>query len=164
MCVFGGCVAQNSLITIMTPIGVLVKDAYHTESFIVSSNNIMFYVMLFVLIVPCVYLLDSGRTQGHGMMIWFKIACTCTIVGQWGRYLVLAYFPDQFWLTIVPSGVIGIGFPFILNGISKFACIWFGDKQRAIAIGVLHFSIVLGAILGMGLGPLFVKQKYKDDY
>ena len=52
----------------------------------------------------------------------------------------------------------------LINGISKLACIWFGDHQRAIAIGILSFAFALGSILGMTIGIIFVKEDDKNDH
>lgn len=57
-----------------------------------------------------------------------------------------------------------IGQPFFLNGISKLACIWFGDNERAIAIGILAFAFALGSIVGLVLGTFFVLDEHKDNH
>lgn len=65
--------------------------------------------MIAILDLPSVYMLDAGRTQGYGMMVWFKISSFLTVIGQWGRYLAVLYYPDQFWITIIPAGIIALG-------------------------------------------------------
>lgn len=64
-----------------TPVGSLIRDAYETDDFIVTSNASVFLIVLAVLDLPSVLALDSGKTQGYGMMIWFKIAAVLTILG-----------------------------------------------------------------------------------
>ena len=56
-------------------------EGYETNDFIVSSNATVFLIILAILDLPSVYLIESGKTQGRGMMIWFKIACVLTLVG-----------------------------------------------------------------------------------
>lgn len=51
-----------------------------------------------------------------------------------------------------------------MNGISKLACIWFGDQQRPIAIGVLTFGLALGSCIGFCIGSFFVFEEDKDDH
>ena len=51
-----------------------------------------------------------------------------------------------------------------MNGISKFACIWFGDNERAIAIGIIAFAFALGSIIGLSLASFFVFEDDKEDY
>ena len=103
---------------------------------VVSTNATMFLILLAILDLPSVYLLDSGKTQGKGMYLWFKIGSLLTILGQWGRWFCVKAFPNDFWLTIIPSSICALGQPFILNGIPKLAVIWFGDDKRVIAQGI----------------------------
>lgn len=98
------------------------------------------------------------------MATWFKRACTLTILGQWGRYLVITLFPNQFWITIFPAAMIAFGQSFFLNGISKLACIWFGDNQRAIAIGIQTFGLALGSCVGFCIGSFFVYEEDRHDH
>lgn len=92
-----------------SPVLTIVRDAYNTTDFIISSNATVFLITLAILDLPSVYLLDSGKTQGYGMFIWFKIAALLTILGQWGRYFSLVWYPDQFWITIIPCIMMAIG-------------------------------------------------------
>ena len=48
----------------------------------------------------------------------------------------------------------------MLNGISKLACLWFGDNQRAIAIGIGTEAMAIGSIGGLSFGSFFV---FEDD-
>ena len=141
----------------------IIIDAYETTDFVVSSNATIFLIVVAILNFPSVYLLDSGKSQGYGMYVWFKIASFLTILGQWGRYFSLKWFPDDFWVTMIPCTVMAIGQPFLINGISKLACIWFGDKERTLAIGIVAFSLALGSILGLSLATFFIFEEDKYD-
>ena len=55
-----------------------------------------------------------------------------------------------------------MGQPFLMNGVSKLACIWFGDHERAIAIGIVAFAFALGSIIGMSLASFFVFEEDKE--
>lgn len=79
---------------ILSPITAVVSDAYETNDFIVTSNATIFLIVIAILDLPSVYMLDSGKSQGYGMMVWFKIGSLFTIVGQWGRYMAVVYYPD----------------------------------------------------------------------
>ena len=78
----------------LSPVLSIVRDAYQTSDFIVATNATVFLIILAILDLPSVYLLDSGKTQGYSMAICFKIASLLTIVGQWGRYFSLGWYPD----------------------------------------------------------------------
>ena len=56
------------------------------------------------------------------------------------------------------------GQPFLMNGISKLACIWFGDNQRAIAIGIVAFAFAVGSIIGLSLASFFIFDDDKNDH
>jgi hypothetical protein len=79
---------------LFTPVSGFVRDTYHTTDSIITSNVTVFHITVAILDLPSVLLLDSGRTQGFGMIVCFKIAFAFTIIGQWGRYIALTYFPD----------------------------------------------------------------------
>ena len=103
---------QNTLMIIFTPLSSFVRDAYHTSDSVLSSNVTIFHITVAILDLPSVLLLDSGCTQGFGMLVCFKTAFAFTIIGQWGRYLALTWYPDSFWTTIIASGIIALGQPF----------------------------------------------------
>ena len=67
--------------TILAPVATIVRDAYGTNDNVISSNATVFYIIGAVLDIPSVFMLDSGKSQGAGMAIWFKIACAVTILG-----------------------------------------------------------------------------------
>lgn len=94
---------------VFSPITAILRDAYETTDTMVDSNATVFFIVTLIVNFPSVYLLESGETQGKGMSTWFRRACILTIVGQWGRYLSIVLFPNEFWLTIFPAGMIAIG-------------------------------------------------------
>lgn len=57
-----------------------------------------------------------------------------------------------------------VGQPFLINGVSKLACIWFGDNQRALAIGITGFGLAIGTILGLAIGSFFIQDEDKYDH
>jgi hypothetical protein len=113
---------------VFTPVSAILRDAYETNNAVIDSNATIFFIMCLLLNIPSVQLLESGDSNGDGMALWFKISSLLTLVGQWGRYITLIMFPNDFWLTIFPAALIAFGQSFFLNGISKLACIWFGDN------------------------------------
>lgn len=156
--------AQSTLMMIFSPITALLRDAYETKASIIDSNATIFFILTIIVNLPSVYLLESGSTSGEGMFKWFKKAALLTIIGQWGRYMTILMFPDQFWLTIIPAAVIALGGPFFFNGLCKFACVWFGDNERGMAIGILTIGIALGSLFGFSLAAFFVFDEDKEDH
>lgn len=152
--------AQSCLMMVFSPITAILRDAYETSDNVVDSNAAVFFIFNLLINIPSVFLLESD----DGMSKWFKRASLLTILGQWGRYLAITIFPNQFWITVFPAAMIAFGQSFFLNGISKLACIWFGDTQRVIAIGILTFGLALGSCFGFCIASFFVFDEDKHDY
>lgn len=43
------------------------------------------------------------------------------------------------------------------------ACVWFGDNERAFAIGILSVAIAVGSCFGFCLGAFFVHEHGKKN-
>lgn len=155
---------QASLQIIFSPVTALLRDTYQTSESIIDSNATVFFIINIIFNLPTVFFLESGETEGEGLSKWFKISGFLMILGQWGRFLVIKHFPNQFWLTIIPAAIIAIGQPFLTNGISKLACIWFGDHQRTIAISILSISMALGTCIGFCIASFFIHESNKEDH
>lgn len=56
------------------------------------------------------------------------------------------------------------GQPFLINGTSKLACIWFGDNERAIAIGIVSFGLAIGTIIGLSMASFFIFDDDKNNH
>lgn len=53
--------------------------------------------------------------------------------------------------------------PFLGNGASKVATVWFADDERAMATAIGSLSNPLGCIIGLVLGPLCVPEIDKNE-
>ena len=107
----------------------------------------------------------------------FKICATLVIVCAWVRYFIVYYF-NNFGFILIPQFGLAILYPFFLNGMSKFVCIWFGDGQvsqiknlfinyffqRAIALSFCSLSMALGTVVGLVFGPFYIKNDDKIDF
>ena len=50
------------------------------------------------------------------------------LLSAWSRYFVLAN-TDKFWIVMIPQAICALAQPFLMNGNSKMASIWFGDNE-----------------------------------
>ena len=94
---------------IFTPVSAILREAYETNDIVIDSNATIFFIMCLLFNIPSVHLLESGDSNGEGMAVWFKRASLLTLMGQWGRYVTLLLFPNDFWMTIFPAALIAFG-------------------------------------------------------
>ena len=91
----------------------------------------------------------------------FVMSAGAQTIGSWLRYFILLK-TNNFYGLIFAQGIIASIGPFIGNMPSKLATIWFSDNERAMAIGSL--SLPIGAIIGLAIGPFFIKSEDKLDH
>ena len=81
-----------------------------------------------------------------------------TVAGTWGRWIVLL-LTGNMYLFLIPHIFVAICRPFLQNGLSRMATVWFGDSQRAIATSIGCLALPMGDILGFAITPVFVSDK-----
>lgn len=52
--------------------------------------------------------------------------------------------------------------PFLMNGCSKLASIWFGPSELTIATALGALSLPIGCVSSFGIGPVFVLDSDAD--
>lgn len=139
-----------------------MAEGYGISIVTVNTSTICYFASYILSNFPSTYLIEAGQTQGHGLMISFKLGALATVIGCWGRYFI-TLVGDEFSLILIPQTICGIAQPFIVNGISKLALIWFGDNQRAIATSLVALATPVGCIIGLGLGPAFIKNEDRHN-
>lgn len=81
---------------------------------------------------------------------------------SWGKWFVL-YATDDFYYLVVLQTVMACTQPFLGNGASKVATVWFADDERALATAIGSLSNPLGCIIGLVLGPIYVPEIDKNE-
>ncbi|MBA7516727.1 hypothetical protein ES705_08775 [subsurface metagenome] len=115
-----------------------------------SDNLILLLAMIFMVVyIPVNYpasrLIDKlGLKWGTGIGV--------ILTGVFGFLRAIA--PNYAWLLVFQIGC-AIGQPFILNSFTKVATNWFPEKEKTLATGLGTLAVLLGAILGMLLTPIF---------
>ena len=66
--------------------------------------------------------------------------------------------PSSFLLLVIGQIVISLGQPFILNGTTKLATVWFAPKEEGTAIGMASLAQFIGMMVALGLTPAIVES------
>jgi nitrate/nitrite transporter NarK len=66
--------------------------------------------------------------------------------------------PASFVLLLIGQTVISLGQPFILNGTTKLATVWFAPKEEGTAIGLASLAQFVGMMVALGLTPAMVES------
>jgi len=106
--------------------------------------------LLFIpLSIPTGMLVD---TKGFKLTVTFG----ATIMAL---FAVLRIFSgEDFTLLLIFQAGAALGQPFIFNGISKLAVLWFPLKERALATGLGTMGLFLGMIVALTLTPFLVPE------
>jgi FLVCR family feline leukemia virus subgroup C receptor-related protein len=83
---------------------------------------------------------------------WFKSVAIGAVIIMIGG-MVRGIFGDNFQVVLATTVFISIAQPLILNPIGMLATKWFPPKERATANGWAMFSIYLGVMIAMFVGP-----------
>lgn len=70
----------------------------------------------------------------------------------------MLYPEGQFWYIIAGQGLIGIGSPLLVGGLSIIANQWFGDNERGKATGIMTLSNPVGFFLSYALQAYYAHQ------
>jgi hypothetical protein len=71
---------------------------------------------------------------------------------------------DSFVYILIPQALIASFQPFLCNGVSKLATMWFGDGERALATTIGSLATPIGCIMGMVMGPFFIFEEDKENH
>ena len=88
----------------------------------------------------------------------FKLTVTIGAVIM-ALFAVLRIFSGaDFTLLLIFQAGAALGQPFVFNGISKLATLWFPLKERALATGLGTMGLFLGMIIALTLTPFLVPE------
>ena len=135
-------------------ISSVIASIFEVDSVVVNFN-VMVYLFAFVL-----FNFASISAIEFSTKWTFKICAIANIVGSWGKWFAL-YATSNFYYLVVVQTFLACFQPFLGNGASKVATVWFGDDERAMATAVGSLSNPLGCIIGLVLGPYFVPESDK---
>ncbi len=65
--------------------------------------------------------------------------------------------PDSFDILLISQIGISLGQPFVLNGVTKLASVWFAPKEEATAVGLGTLALFIGMMVALGATPAIVE-------
>jgi MFS family permease len=126
------------------PIATLAAVAYGVKREDIDLLANLFMLIYLIVSFPAAWAID---TYGFKKAVGFG----AILMGAFG--LLRAFFPTNYTMAVAGSIGISIGQPFLMNAFTKFAALWFPQKQRATITGVIFLAVFLGIGLGEVLGP-----------
>lgn len=118
----------------------------------VSDLKIGILSMCFMIVYVAVSIPASWIIDKYGIRI--GVGTGALFTGVFG--LLRGFAGSDYQMLLLAQIGIGIGQPFILNAITKFAALWFPLKERATAAGLGTLAMYVGIFAGMTLTPYLV--------
>ena len=126
-----------------------VEDLLKTPASDVMWFTLVFPLVQVILTIPAGMIIDKiGFKWGVGIGALFT-----------GVFAMLRVIdPASFLLLVIAQVGISIGQPFVLNGVTKLATVWFSPRQEATAVGLGTLALFLGMMVALGLTPFLVQD------
>jgi len=125
----------------------VVEDVFKVTELDVGFLSMVWPLVFIPLSIPTGMLVD---TKG------FKLTVTIGAMLM-ALFAVLRIFSGgNFILLLIFQSCTALGQPFVFNGISKLATLWFPLKERALATGLGTMGLFLGMIVALALTPFLV--------
>jgi len=129
-------------------------ETYIEDLLKISAGDAMWFTLVFplvqvILTIPAGMIIDKiGFKWGVGIGALFT-----------GVFAMLRVVdPASFLLLVIAQVGISIGQPFVLNGVTKLATVWFSPKEEATAVGLGTLALFLGMMVALGLTPFLVQD------
>ncbi len=128
-------------------------DTYIEDLLKIPASDVQWFTLVFplvqvILTIPAGIVIDKiGFKWGVGIGAIFT--------GVFALFRVIN--PASFILLVVGQAGISIGQPFVLNGVTKMATVWFSPKEEATAVGLGSLALFVGMMVALGLTPLMVQ-------
>ncbi len=126
------------------PVATIAATAYGMGRDYVDLLATLFLLVYIPIAFPASWAIDTfgfKKAVGFGATLMAVFA------------LVRAIFPTSYTAALIGAIGIAVGQPFLLNAFTKFAALWFPQKQRATITGVVFLALFVGIGLGEALSP-----------
>jgi MFS family permease len=129
-------------------------ETYIEELLKIPASDIQWLTLVFLLVqailtIPAGIIIDKiGFKWGVGIGAIFT--------GLFALLRVVS--PGSFVMLLIAQAGISIGQPFILNGVTKLATVWFSPKEEATAVGLGSLARFVGMMVALGLTPSLVQD------
>jgi sugar phosphate permease len=130
-------------------IETFIEDLLHIPASDVMWLTLVFPLVQVILTIPAGIVIDKiGFKWGVGIGAIFT-----------GVFAMLRVIdPASFLLLVITQVGISIGQPFVLNGITKLATVWFSPREEGTAVGLGSLALFVGMMVALGLTPVLVQD------
>ncbi|MDD5399405.1 MAG: MFS transporter, partial [Dehalococcoidia bacterium] len=128
-------------------------DTYIEEMLNIPASSVQWLTLVFPLIqviltIPAGIVIDKiGFKWGVGI--------GAILTGVFSLLRLAA--PDSFNILLISQIGISLGQPFVLNGVTKLASVWFAPKEEATAVGLGTLALFVGMMIALGATPAIVE-------
>ena len=135
------------------PITILASKFYSVSDSNIGLLSMVFMIAFIPLSIPVSWGIDTfgfKRTVSIGAVLMAIFGIIRGVVGN-----------NYSWVLVSTIGI-AIAQPFLLNAWTKVPALWFGQKERATAVGLVTLASLIGTAIGMVLTPELVKTMTID--
>jgi MFS family permease len=135
------------------PITILASNYYGVSDSKIGLLSMVFMIAFIPLSIPVSWGIDTygfKRTVGIGAVLMAIFGIMRGLVGS-----------NYAWVLVSTIGI-AMAQPFLLNAWTKVPALWFGQKERATAVGLVTLASLIGTAIGMVLTPELVKTMAID--
>ncbi len=129
-------------------IDTYIEEMLHIPASSVQWLTLVFPLIQVILTIPAGIIIDK---------IGFKWGVGIGVVLTGVFSLVRLAAPDSFTVLLISQIGISLGQPFVLNGITKLASVWFAPKEEATAVGLGTLALFVGMMVALGATPAIVE-------
>ena len=129
-------------------IDTYIEEMLHIPASSVQWLTLVFPLIQVILTIPAGIIIDK---------IGFKWGVGIGAVLTGAFSLVRLAAPDSFTVLLISQIGISLGQPFVLNGITKLASVWFAPKEEATAVGLGTLALFVGMMVALGATPAIVE-------
>jgi MFS family permease len=129
-------------------------DTYIEEMLHISASSAQWLTLVFplvqvILTIPAGIIIDKiGFKWGVGI--------GAILTGLFSLLRLAA--PGSFVILLISQIGISLGQPFVLNGITKLATVWFSPKEEGTAVGLGTLALFIGMMAALGATPAIVES------
>jgi len=129
-------------------IDTYIEDMLHIPASSVQWLTLVFPLIQVILTIPAGIIIDKiGFKWGVGIgAILTGVFSLLRLAG-----------PDSFDILLISQIGISLGQPFVLNGVTKLASVWFAPKEEGTAVGLGTLALFIGMMVALGATPAVVE-------
>ena len=131
------------------PITKEAASFYNVSIFQIGLLAMTFMITFIPLSIPVSWVID---TYGFRLAVGMGVV----LMGVFGVLRGLA--GTSYSLVLVSTIGLAIAQPFLMNAWTKVPALWFDQKERATAVGLVTLSSLIGVAVGMVLTPILIEQ------